>query len=170
MFKCINKQLVAALVVGLVAVNVANSAVSSRVYTIDGSKLIRWAQANGHLMKSKQLTRISECYNKENILKVKRKKSSAVHKAVKPTCLFTLFKPGKLAPGWKVKIIMVLSNGFGEWHYVLKPHNKTSLQTIIRATYGRSDSLASHDIKIDKIILTGPATSKSWKQAFLAAH
>jgi len=136
---------------------------SKKVYVVKGDSLIGWAMGQGHKMKAKQLDSFGTCQMSANHLKVKRNNVSYVDYQ-EPSCLFTFFKSGKLANGWKVKGVKLLSEGSGNWHYMIKPHGKNSLLMMINAkkTGGRVSDLK---LELKSVTLIGPANSTSWKQA-----
>ena len=100
----------------------------------------------------------------KNILTVEVKANSSLQK--NPSCQFNLFSGNVLAKYWRVHTLEVISNGLGQWRYIKSPKGKSTLTTIIRANYNEKKLAGSHKIKIKKIILAGPASSSSWKQAF----
>ncbi len=147
-----------------------NGAVSaaSKVYSIDGAKLIKWAMKNGYKSQSKKMNSYSICHIEKNILKIRRHSGLDTKNKFRPECLFTLFKNSYLVKGWKVQAILVVSNGLGKWKYGINPKGKTSLHMVIHASYNKAGGATSHNIKVSKVILIGPSKSQSWNEAFLS--
>ncbi len=137
---------------------------SKKVYTVKAEQLIGWAQDKGHLTNIKKLDNSSSCKVSKNIMKVNY--NTAVDQKIESdaACVFTFFNPGKLAKGWKVQAMTVISNGNGLWHYMHKPQGKNSLFTVIQASK-TSGAAFDLELKLKDIVLVGPAGSKSWKQA-----
>lgn len=140
---------------------------SNKVHTIAGKQFIKWVKSKGSQIESKRINRYSVCSIKNNILKVKRNSNLDPLNKFQPACEFTLFKSTTLSNGWKVQAIKAVSNGLGKWKYKLNPKGTASLKMVITSQYIQAGSKTSHDIKITKIILIGPSSSKSWKEALL---
>ncbi len=138
---------------------------SKKVYSISGDKFFNWMLTKGYSLVSKPLTNDASCMIENNILTVKIKENSSRQR--KPVCQFSLFNGTILAKHWRVHTLEVISNGLGQWRYIKSPKGKSTLTTVIHANYNGKKQTGSHKIKIKKIILAGPASSSSWKQAIL---
>jgi len=165
MYKIFTKTVFLAITL-FAAISTGNCA-SYKVFSVNADSLIHYAKQHGQKMYVKNLNRFSECKIEENILSVQVSKNLPSTNSQKAECLFTLFDRDSLHNGWKVQAVVAVSNGQGQWQYMINPKGKMSLLTMIKSSSSKRTSPISHNIKIKKFILLGPVNAKNWQDSII---